>query len=1097
MRVRGGVDSFSCVTIIGENLRRALGLELRPANMQLYSMGGTVLPTLGVCQIWLGLDREMPIKPLEVYVVRNLGVVDVLLGHDAHTKLGTSLCWNFSKNEINYLLESCVGSIDSKHICVKCEDADLKVSGFDIQPGEVVRSVSCDGWIIDEPDFICRRDSEKGGRWIVRYKWREGVVPQSNAYRYKSQSSVWYPKKWISETKMNSLVEEWIEKGVIEPVAESCACFIIPLNPVLGSDLKTTKIRLALDFKLMNQSLIEISKASSIEDCAKTVRSWRVKSGRAGGYIIDLKSAYHCVALDEGLQEYNCVKWRGVTYKCTAMMFGVTCGGRVLNRILSKILVDESEAEFYRDDIFVPDGETAERVSKSLAENGFVCKPAVAVDTGENVRALGLTVSKNQWIREEQEVGGWQLDEDIVYTVRQLSGWINRLTAVAPVQQWLRPVGCHIKSLVGKLSNSIGWDAMAEEAISLVRATKELMRMDNPMKGQWSVPADDKEGSGWVLYTDASKELEGGVLMKNDIRIEDFASTTKSKSIHINVKELNALIEGVRLCKSYAVDRAKIYCDNRAVVAWVSSRLDDRPVKSNAMYFDLIESRLEILHEMILAAGIQVTIEYIETKKNPADNLTRLPWLHQGEKRMHVKQLIVEKTKLSGKNFHDQIEQNSLNFVGLVHEGESVIKRSLSWLHSLERRENDQEEVLWQFVERVHTEMIHPSVWMIVKVIEPHFPSRSVRRIAQQIVDNCGICAKKVSRLNKGPVDLGKSFVAERVGHIIFVDSFKVDSVCFVNIIDGYSRFVLTLWRENVSPTGEQTKSMLLLWISIFGTPKFVRSDRGSEMRVLDELSLEFGFRVQRGSVQYPQAQGVIERYHRTILTLIRSQEDKNISVVEKYLRGLYVYLRRPHTSLFGLSPLEVIGGVDLRDYVRQQKDDALQDDELFVEEEAEAPEFEPEFSVDQKVLWFDKGMVKSKFPWREGVVMQTLDKGAYKVKFDKGKIRTVNESALVATPRSEVFLPAQRISESTELDQRVVEANMIPDERFATPNEELQETPNEELQETPNKELQELGENGEYTEVSQLPITPIRKAITLRRSQRRHRSPNRYSPGL
>jgi hypothetical protein len=84
--------------------------------------------------------------------------------------------------------------------------------------------------------------------------------------------------------------------------------------------------------------------------------------------------------------------------------------------------------------------------------------------------------------------------------------------------------------------------------------------------------------------------------------------------------------------------------------------------------------------------------------------------------------------------------------------------------------------------------------------------------------------------------------------------------------------------------------------------------------------------------------------------------------------------------------------------------------------------------------------MVKRKFPCREGVVMKTLDNGAYGVKFDEGEISTVNESELVASPRSEVISPAQIKAESTEPDQRGAEVNVIPDERFATPNEEIPE---------------------------------------------------------
>ena len=66
------------------------------------------------------------------------------------------------------------------------------------------------------------------------------------------------------------------------------------------------------------------------------------------------------------------------------------------------------------------------------------------------------------------------------------------------------------------------------------------------------------------------------------------------------------------------------------------------------------------------------------------------------------------------------------------------------------------------------------------------------------------------------------------------------------------------------------------IW-SKWDAPEFVRCDNGTELvnHLTSALYDAFGVRVLRGTVRHPQSQGAVERFNRTLLTLIRKTESQ------------------------------------------------------------------------------------------------------------------------------------------------------------------------------------------------------------------------------
>ncbi len=988
------MDSFSSVTIISEKLRHELRLHLEPPDSQLHAVGGEELTVVGIAECSLFVQECKQVR-VRAYVIPKLfNQIDILLGHDVHGKMGSGLMWNFAKNQMRYVAAVTAEAVTE----IKEEDNDHeeKISppmpstvvplGMEDHGNEEKISPSMPGTVVplgrlitDEPDF---KLSFSGERWIVSNKWIDGQPPPRNRSQFKTQS-VFYKKPWFTEDQLADLVSEWVNTGILRPIEEEDVKFVIPLNPVKGGEGKTTKIRLAMDYKELNKYIVCVSSVDTNEDCSQQLRAWRL---RGNGQVIDLSKAYLSIGLDPAEQPYHCVKFRGSYFCMTRLAFGVSNGGRVLFRALENVL-EQHDILSYRDDLLV-DMELVGEISKKLTSNGFNIKPPEDIGPGVEatrpVRVLGLNVQGNQWIRVEQNANDWRLFDDSSVTLAQLSGWINSVTAVSPIQGWLRPIGVAIKSRIGQLAQKQRWNQRVwdEYVLELYERTRQRLRAgDNPMQGQFAVP----RSGHWTLFSDASKDVQGGILLKNGTVIEDYAAKSP-EHLHINVKELNAVISGIQLLKKYdpePTQKLVIFCDNKAVIGWLQAMMRKDPIRSRAMYSELVKTRLVIIAEMV--AGMQLEVKYVKSSENLADALTRVMlWPST-----------VQKTK---KN------------VGALTAGSDYHLTPIPRTRSYWRENSGDFEAC---LLKAHHEMLHPSKYQLKLTIEKEFPEWDmtiVSRSLERITAECDICAKKMAKRYPGSVGYGKSFESSSVGEVIFLDVFKVDGISFTNIIDGYSRFTIPLWTEG-SPNANSTRDALLKWFAIFGTPRVVRCDRGSENNQLHRMAEEFQFTVRKGSVQHPQSQSLVERFHRSILSLIRCQEDLALRTSEKFLKALFVYLRRPHASLYGHSPLEVIHKrIDLQSEGRERDTEADQDDETFVDEDIDNTNIEthlPRFEIDEVILWYDRDQKKSKFPWRRGRVVEIYDKGGYLVRFDDtNRTRTVNEESMVNDPSAVAASP-------------------------------------------------------------------------------------------
>ena len=968
---------------------------------------------------------------------------------------------------------------------------------------------------INGGDFTLRR--MPSGSWSLSWQWAKKVEGLLS-----SGVDVYHSKLKTEKAKVDfrEEVSKWVTSGYLIPYRKDKHGEVkcrLTWNPVIQAH-KSTKVRPTLDYSILNPYIRSQDYVAQSEVCHDALRKWRRYEV---AWLVDIHKAYMNVHVAADLLPYQVVRHEGQLMAMSRMGFGLNVAPRVLKVLLQYIFSAASLTDctvVYRDDILVgcdtqaPNSletlaKTVDDVRRVLLEHGLPTKePVNLFDFSRgNTRALGLELYRDgPDIRWKRRSDAEYVLTSTTMTNREVASFIGKIApAHYPCLGSIRPAALRILSMNGRRVHETSWNAPSTPLI--IRCCQELSdatQTKDEATGKWRIP---DSSDGWVLATDASSSALGCcvIAMREWLAtrdastsvVEDHCWLVKDPSRHINVLELEAVIKSLNLLDGYAkkTDSVLILNDSRVVVGWLNRLMEDRRVNHGGIHDVLVGRRLLILKELMQHYA-SVRVEWIPTDANPADRLTRYPshWKDPVTVPLTICCAIAPTLR---ERIRDQQSRDPgcLSIVARLDEsGQLRIENGFAYFLQADPGTSDlrliiPESLVRDAIRDIHLSLGHAgwkSTWTTFK--RTYYPKiENLARKTQILISECEICNVK----NATAVATAGVHRSERVApwSEVFIDTLQMGPATLagphlvVAVIDNYSKFAEAFPLS--SRTAEDICDCVENVISRYGAIGTIRCDNGREFdnESFRHLASANNITLRFGSARHPGAQGTVERFHSSLLSIIRSLMFGEVGTNAHWSRflqpALAAYRNRPHTSLAGRSPAEVLLGTPPTEVTSEFDYDVrratIYDEIDTAEPDVDQPGPQPiQFSPNEPCLVRrdPRRRAKLDYPWVHGTIVQYLGRGAYLVSDQESRLQRFNEKSLAKLPADAVTLEPR------------------PDAPAPVPTEDLIDPAEAETAVVPTGAVNEVHAPVMHEHAQVLPGVP-----PTRSSQRTHRPVRRY----
>jgi transposase InsO family protein len=775
-------------------------------------------------------------------------------------------------------------------------------------------------------------------------------------------------------------IDKMLERGVIEPSNSAWS------SPIVLVTKKDGSTRFCVDYRSLNDVTVKDAyPLPRVDDCLDAL------SGAKWFSCMDLNSGFWQIALDERDKEKTSFATTQGLYQFKVMPFGLVNAPSTFQRLMEDVLrgIQWTESLLYMDDIITP-GQSVqhsltrlENVFKRLLENHLKFKPSKCVFFQKSVNVLGHTVSEagiHTEISKIAAVKEWPEPKN----TKEIRSFLGLASYYRKFVKGFADIARPLHKLSEKYAK-FNWTNDCQEAFDrLKEALTTAPILAYPKVGCRFIL--DTDASDKAVGAVLSQEQDGHEC------VIAYMSKTMNKheqTYCITRKELLAVVVALRNFHTYLYGQDILLRTDNAAVSWMRNlkiptgqtarwlqelstynlAVTHRPGMKHTNADALSRKPCKVCtHQQDLQTSTTSDDEPSQTDCNSARAVTRSQAKSEVEKELTENQLIltgwtpstIAEVQASDSNIEPILTQLSVNGSrpewGTISEKCASLKTLWRQWDRLEvhagmlyRRWIDphQSNTFLQLVVPLtkREEVLHyyhdvPSAAhlgcdkMLDKVRQTfYWPGMSID--VKNYCRRCDKCtARKLSKgKNKAP--LGQYHVGEPMERV------ALDILGPLPISNAGNRFILvmmdcfTKWTESVAIPNQEAATVadafVNNFVSRFGTPLQLYTDQGRnfESNLFQEVCVLLDIDKTRTTSLRPQANGMVERFNRTLISMLSMYCNDNQKGWDKYIpQVMMAYRSSPHAST-KISPNKMVFGreivLPIQAYIGRPK---LEDDE-------------------------------------------------------------------------------------------------------------------------------------------------------------------------